>query len=1485
MKLDRSYRMIRTILVVSSFCAFMASASGQERPEPAQKIRVGFFAMDGYHMVDADGNRSGYGYDLLQTLRPYTGWEYEYVGYDKGWAEMFDLLKRGEIDLLTNVSWTPEREREFDYSTLPIGYAATLLTVKAGCTKYLPGDYAHWNGMRIGLLKGTIRNESFAAFAKEKGFTYDARMFATVTEQARALQAGELDAIVTGSMREIGNEVVYAQLDVVPFYAVIRKGNARLLDKLNHALGAMFLDAPDKIGELRRKYYRANRKMGGLALLTPQERAFIARAQDQHRKFTVLVNPDRRPFSFFEDGKCRGMIADVLDLISRRTGLPLTVVPVADRADYRDRLARQQADIVADFRHDHNMGEKAGYLLTEPYITGLISELRRKDSFGIIRTAAVIRRSNMETIVRQQLAPGLKLVTCESSAEVIRRVKDGSVDSGYLFSRMASEATYSDPDGQLTFRPVPDLVVEFSMGLPAHADPVLVSIIAKAVNSLSMDDVQTISLAWTVHEPRPVFWREWVRAHYLFLISVLVLLVLFFGACFVWIFLLNRKSRTRQEEAEAAKRKAEEGTEWFRRTLNAIGDGVITTDARGRIIMLNPVGERMTGYKQAEIIGKPHETIFKIVRSADGEPIESPILRTLRTGVIVELANHTDLVARDGHRYHISDSSAPILDRSGAILGAILIFRDVTEQYTRTEQLRKALALMEAGSRLTHAATFEFDILSRRTTGSRLLPELWPIRDGRAVPPEEFVLAEDLPGLLDLQKRIIAGNLDEAVTEYRVAKPDGTHYYRFHIIVDERKAGNVNAFGIIQDITDIKQAELRLQDTLSLWKLVIDAIPVRIYVADADRNFTSILCNQALARFFGKEPAALLGVPDTRFFDDPDCSARTHRDNLRAMNAPEGLDLTEMFTDPHGISHYFRTIKRPLVEAGGRRLLVALSLDITESRRRAEYEALHNRILLKIIQETDFDKVIDFIARQLQDQIILCDHVILAKCDSAGLLRFEKEWRVPGSRSILEAGLEQHYKIWDVNIALLRQDKIFEIADMRENPLTRSLAFDAAYQTRSLIITPIFENGLHWGSLFVCSHAVIQNPELSAAQENLLRSCGNAIAIAAIRHRQESDKSRLLANERTIHYCLEALFNDAGTDDSIAIVLKSLARHFDAAGIYIHQILPEKHAQKIYAQYSEPGETPLVADTSMLIPWSGKERWVEHFRTNETLAMPDIVRPEQMDVLRDWQGAAERTHARSIYIARIMLDSGIWGSIGVLYRKATGKAFSPADFAMLKAAAHLVEIMLQRQRNREEIVSALAEARNANTEKTALLATEQTISACLATLFEEPDINKAMAREAELLRKFLGASHCHVLRYDLGQMTSRIVVDAAAPGSTFSFLKVPEAAIHVNERWARAMWAHQHHNIPDLRTLPVGTSIDPEWYQTIRSLNIRSLYLYPVFCQGRPWGNFGISYLGENETGLGLSAVQLRTVEVVCRMLELRLDREAADSQARNALA
>lgn len=126
----------------------------------------------------------------------------------------------------------------------------------------------------------------------------------------------------------------------------------------------------------------------------------------------------------------------------------------------------------------------------------------------------------------------------------------------------------------------------------------------------------------------------------------------------------------------------------LRITLNSIGDAVIATDIVGRVTNLNPVAEKLTGWKYGDALNKPVEEIFVIKNARTGEQVQNPVKKVLETGGVVGLANHTKLVSKNGKEYQIADSGAPIKNDDGKVIGVVLVFRDVTEEYKIQQELK-----------------------------------------------------------------------------------------------------------------------------------------------------------------------------------------------------------------------------------------------------------------------------------------------------------------------------------------------------------------------------------------------------------------------------------------------------------------------------------------------------------------------------------------------------------------------------------------------------------------------------------------------------------------------------------------------------------------------------------------------------------------------------------------------------------------------------
>ena len=202
-----------------------------------------------------------------------------------------------------------------------------------------------------------------------------------------------------------------------------------------------------------------------------------------------------------------------------------------------------------------------------------------------------------------------------------------------------------------------------------------------------------------------------------FAISTLtsVALVILMG----WVLMRGLAERRRNEAAIREQR------EWLQITLSSIGDAVIATNAHGHIRFLNPVAESLTGWTQAEAEGKPLSEILKFVNEKTRQPIENPLTKVFRDDQTADLANHTLLVARDGREIPIDNSGAPIKDQTDNIVGAVLVFRDVTARQQAEEDLRASeefnRGMLESAPDCIKALDLNGHLLSMNTPGMSLL--------------------------------------------------------------------------------------------------------------------------------------------------------------------------------------------------------------------------------------------------------------------------------------------------------------------------------------------------------------------------------------------------------------------------------------------------------------------------------------------------------------------------------------------------------------------------------------------------------------------------------------------------------------------------------------------------------------------------------------------------------------------------------------------
>jgi len=191
-------------------------------------------------------------------------------------------------------------------------------------------------------------------------------------------------------------------------------------------------------------------------------------------------------------------------------------------------------------------------------------------------------------------------------------------------------------------------------------------------------------------------WSNYPRVQALVLMVLLVAIFLIKSASHLETRRLLAAQEDTNRQLLQATREAQDGAQKLAVTLNSIGDAVIATDAQARVTLLNPVAQKLTGWTLAQALGQPVDDVFKIVDKLTRQSAPVPVMAALAHGTSQGLANHAVLLARDGSEYDIADSCAPIRNADDVVVGAVLVFRNVTEEYAAQQTLRKVSALQNA---------------------------------------------------------------------------------------------------------------------------------------------------------------------------------------------------------------------------------------------------------------------------------------------------------------------------------------------------------------------------------------------------------------------------------------------------------------------------------------------------------------------------------------------------------------------------------------------------------------------------------------------------------------------------------------------------------------------------------------------------------------------------------------------------------------------
>gem|GEM_PF-1526163 len=324
--------------------------------------------------------------------------------------------------------------------------------------------------------------------------------------------------------------------------------------------------------------------------------------------------------------------------------------------------------------------------------------------------------------------------------------------------------------------------------------------------------------------------------------------------------------------------------EWFRVTLSSIGDAVITTDTDSIVTFMNPVAEEITGYTQEEAIGRPIAPVFRIFNEITLAPAEIPVDRVIKEGFIIGLANHPGLVTKNGETRSIADSAAPIRSDDGAIIGVVMVFRDITDTKQMEEQMARLDKLNVVGQM---AAGIAHEIRNPMTTVHGFL-QLLKINSDFSKYEEYF---DVMLNELDRANSIISGFLS-------LAKERAV------------EVGEENLNRIIESIAPLIQAEAIIDNKLvqlelaDIPNLELSQNDVRQLILNLVRNAleASAPGNKIILRTLSQDGHVVFSVQDEGKGIEPDIMEKLGTPFLSTKDNGTGLGLVVCYNvaEKHG---------------------------------------------------------------------------------------------------------------------------------------------------------------------------------------------------------------------------------------------------------------------------------------------------------------------------------------------------------------------------------------------------------------------------------------------------------------------------------------------------------------------------------------------------------------------------------------------------------
>ena len=513
---------------------------------PAKVVRVGSFE-DTFNYCNEKGARKGYGYELLETLSGYTGWQFEYVTCD--WSDCFEKLENGEIDIMGGISYTEDRAEEMLFSDEPMGEEKYYLYADLSRADISASDFKTLDGKKIGVVMGTEPEVMLTEWEEKHGIKTQHVNISNNEDVKQKLANHEIDCFVSleeSYWAELGISTI-TRVGKSSIYYVLNKDRPDLKEELDNAMHALDEEAPFYTADLCKKYFSLDYK----PILTGEEKAWLK----EHGAIRMGFLTSDRGVSTYDPatGEITGTITDYIQFAADCLGnqkLEFQLVGYDDKEAELNALKSGEIDMIFHFDQSPNLAEEYRVACTNTTWTSNLMVVTNQQLFTENKVNRVAVPQNKISLTRYLAFyyPQWEIVDCDTQEDAIKLVKDGQADC--FITGVSSEEKYSKNHGF------------YSVLLPNPAKSCfavnsgnrsLLSILNKTIKAMPTN-MLTGSLAMYKSSSRKVTLSDFIKDNFFMVLLVSSIAV---AVILLMILKLLRKAR----KAEAAARKAANDTQ------------------------------------------------------------------------------------------------------------------------------------------------------------------------------------------------------------------------------------------------------------------------------------------------------------------------------------------------------------------------------------------------------------------------------------------------------------------------------------------------------------------------------------------------------------------------------------------------------------------------------------------------------------------------------------------------------------------------------------------------------------------------------------------------------------------------------------------------------------------------------------------------------------------------------------------------------------